>query len=74
MQKSKLLRELQKEIQRHDRSTFIDEPPSVAQGRRGVVVPGCPCCRRRFGTMGQFIDHLTNAVLPAILNKLSAKG
>lgn len=32
MQKSELRRELQKEIQRHDLSTFVDEPPSVAQG------------------------------------------
>ena len=60
MQKSVLLRELQKEIRRHDLSTFVDEPPPVAQGGRGVVVPGCPCCRARFGTIAQFIDHLAN--------------
>lgn len=72
MQKSELLRELQKEIQRHDLSTFVDEPPAVAQGGNGVVVPGCPCCRKRFGTIPQFIDHLTDDVLPAIINKLSA--
>jgi hypothetical protein len=72
VQKSELLRELQKEIRRHDLSTFVDEPPGVAQGGKGVVVPGCPCCRARFGTVGQFIDHLTNDVLPEIVNKLSA--
>jgi hypothetical protein len=72
VQKSALLLALQKEIQRHDLSTFVDEPPSVAQGGRGVVVPGCPACKKRFGTIGQFIDHLTNDVLPVILNKLSA--
>jgi hypothetical protein len=73
VQKSELLRELQKEIQRHDLTTFIDEPPSVAQGGRGVVVPGCPTCKKRFGTIGQFIDHLTNDVLPAIINRLSTR-
>jgi hypothetical protein len=72
VQKSVLLRELQKEIHRHDLSTFIDEPPSGAQGGRGVVVPGCPACKKRFGTVPQFVDHLTNDVLPAIINKLSA--
>jgi hypothetical protein len=72
VQKSQLLRELQKEIRRHDLSTFVDDPPSVAQGGRGVVVPGCPCCRARFGTIAQFIAHLTNDVLPEIINKLSA--
>jgi hypothetical protein len=73
VQKSELLRELQKEIHRHDLSTFVDEPPSVAQGGKGVVVPGCPSCRKRFGTIAQFIDHLTNDVLPEVINKLSAE-
>ena len=72
MQKSVLLRELQKEIRRHDLSTFVDEPPSVAHGGKGVTVPGCPCCRKRFGTIAQFLDHLTNDVLPETINKLSA--
>ena len=36
MQKSVLLRELQKEIQRHDLSTFVDDPPSAAQGGKGA--------------------------------------
>jgi hypothetical protein len=72
VQKSVLLRELQKEIQRHDLSTFVDEPLSVAQGGKGVTVPGCPCCRKQFGTISQFMDHLTNDVLPEMINKLSA--
>lgn len=72
MQKSVLLRELQREIQCHDLSTLVDEPPSVAQGGRGVVVPGCPAWRKRFATIPQFLDHLTNDVLPEILDKLSA--
>jgi hypothetical protein len=41
VQKSVMLRELQKEIQRHDLSTFIDDPPSAAQGGKGVTVPCC---------------------------------
>jgi hypothetical protein len=72
VQKSVLLRELQKEVRRHDLSTFAEEPPSVAQGGKGVTVPGCPCCRKRFGTIAQFLDHLTTDVLPEIINKLSA--
>jgi len=72
VQKSVLLRALQQEIRRHDFDTFVDEPPSVAQGGKGVVVPGCPCCRARFGTVAQFIDHLTNDVLSAFIDKLSA--
>jgi hypothetical protein len=35
MKKSELLRALQTEIRRHDFSTFVDTPPSVAQGGNG---------------------------------------
>jgi hypothetical protein len=44
---------------------------SVAQGGRGIVVTGCPLCRKQFGTIAQFVNHLTNDVLPALLDKLS---
>jgi hypothetical protein len=39
---------------------------------QGVVVPGCPTCRKKFGTMPQFLDHLTDDVLPAALDGPSA--
>jgi hypothetical protein len=37
MQKSVLLCALQQEIRRHDLNYFVDEPPSIAQGGKGVV-------------------------------------
>jgi hypothetical protein len=64
VQKSVLLAAIQKEIQRHDLSYFVDDPPSVAQGGKGVVVSGCPTCRKRINTIGQFLDHLANDVIP----------
>jgi len=73
MKKSELYAALRSEIQRHDFSTYVEDPPSVAQGGRGVVVPGCPTCKKRIGTMPQFLDHLTDDVLPALLDKLSAE-
>jgi hypothetical protein len=45
MKKSELYAALRREIHRHDFSTYADEPPSIAQGGRGVVVPGCPTCK-----------------------------
>jgi hypothetical protein len=54
MDKQALLRALQVEIQRHDLGTFVDE----SWGGRGVVVPGCPACRKRFNTSNQFVGHL----------------
>jgi hypothetical protein len=71
MPKSELLAALRTELYRHDFSHFI-EPPSIAQGGRGVVVPGYPMCRKRFGTMPQFLDHLTDDVLPTLPDRLSA--
>jgi len=60
---------LQQEIRKHDFSYFIDQPPSVAQGGRGVCVPGCPACKVRINTMPQFLDHLANDV-PKIIEGL----
>jgi hypothetical protein len=39
VQKSELLRELQKEIRRHDLSTFVDDPPSAAQAAKASPCP-----------------------------------
>src|ERR1700691_3602694 len=50
---------------------ILVEPPSVAQRGQGVFVTGCPTCRKKFGTMPQFLDHLTDDVLPAVLDRLS---
>jgi hypothetical protein len=72
VQKSALLAAVQKEIHRHDLSYFVSDPPSVAQGGRGVVVAGCPTCRKRINTMTQFLDHLANDAMPALIERLSA--
>ena len=72
MQKSILLAAIQREIHRHDLSYFVDEPPSVAEGGKGVVVAGCPACKKRINTMTQFPDHLTNDVMPALIERLAA--
>jgi len=73
VQKSILLAAIQKEIHRHDFSYFVDEPPSVAQGGKGVVVSGCPACKKRINTMTQFLDHLTNDVMPELIDRLAAR-
>jgi hypothetical protein len=46
MRKSALLAALRTELQQHDFSRFVDEPPPIAQGGRGAIVEGCPKCRR----------------------------
>ena len=71
MQAALLLAAIQKEIHRHDLSYFVDEPPSVAQGGKGVVVSGCPACRKRINTMTQFLDHLANDAMPQLIDSLA---
>jgi hypothetical protein len=59
----------QHELRKHDFDCFVDEPPSVAEGGKGIVVPGCPFCRKQFYTMAQFIEHLSFDVLPLIFER-----
>jgi hypothetical protein len=49
------LKELQNEIQRHDLSTFMKDK---------VTQTGCTACRKHFGTVEQFKQHITEDVLP----------
>ncbi len=72
MQKSDLLRAIQPEIRRHDFSHFVDEPPSIAEGGKGIVVPGCPTCKKRINTTSQFLDHLANDAIPPLIDRLAA--
>jgi hypothetical protein len=68
--KSDLLSALQAEIRRHDFSYFVDEPPSIAQGGKGVVVSGCPACKKRINTMNKFLDHLAEDAMPPLIERL----
>jgi hypothetical protein len=74
MKKSDLLWALQTEIRRHTFDTFLTEQPSMANGGPGVVVPGCPACRKRLFTMANFMDHLADDVLPELLTRLSKES
>jgi hypothetical protein len=58
---------LQTEIQRHSLSSFVDP-------NHRVTVPGCPLCKQSFGTVDQFVRHLTDDVLPPLLDKLSSEN
>jgi hypothetical protein len=66
MKKSDLLRELQTEIQRHNLSTFMSREHKIVQ-------TGCSTCPKHFGTVEQFKRHLTDDVLPPLLDRLSGE-
>ena len=62
MQKSALLTAIQREIQNHDLTQFVDAPPSIAHRRSGIVITGCSRCRKRFGTVSQKFRRSTRAL------------
>jgi hypothetical protein len=74
MRKSVLLAAIQQEIQRHDFSHFMDESTSIAAGGKGIVVPGCPTCKKRLNTVGQFLADLSNDAMPALIDRLAASN
>ena len=55
------------ELMRHSLDTFEDGGVSVALGGSGVVVTGCPACRKKFQTTNQLMYHFADDVLPEIL-------
>jgi len=71
MQKSALLAAIQQEIYRHDFGTYVENPPAIAQGGRGIVVAGCPACKKRLQSMNEFVRHLAEDAMPLLLDRLS---
>ncbi len=57
---------------RHSWDTFVNEPPSVDQGGKGIIITGCPRCRKRLNTIDQYMRHLADDVLPKILDRVLA--
>jgi hypothetical protein len=72
MDKAKIVLTAKKELMRHLWDSFVDEPPSVAEGGKGVVVEGCPRCRMLLNTTDQYLRHLADDVLPKILDRVLA--
>jgi hypothetical protein len=66
MKKSQLLNALENEIQRHNLSTFMSKEHKIVQ-------TGCSLCERHFGTVEQFKRHVTEDVLPLLLDRLSTQ-
>jgi hypothetical protein len=66
MRKSALLAAIRQEMHRHDLSTFQDEKDKIVQ-------PGCPACRKVIYTVNQFITHLSDDLLPPLLDRLSSE-
>jgi hypothetical protein len=70
MDKTTILQAAQAELMRHSWDTFVNNPPSFAQGGKGTVVPGCVACRKIIYSDDQFLSHLAIDVLPGILDQV----
>lgn len=64
---AKIAEAVRAEFQKHKFDVFVDNPPSMAQGGKGVVVFGCVICKVRLNTTGQFVEHLEEKVHEAIV-------
>lgn len=60
---AKVAEAIRAEFQKHRFDTFVDQPPSVAQGGKGVVVPGCAMCKVQIQTVERFVSHVCEKVL-----------
>jgi hypothetical protein len=69
LDRDKLLRIARDEMQKHSFDTFVDNPSSIPQGSRGIVVSGCPACRIKFQSLNQFTEHLISDVMPVIADR-----
>ena len=70
MKRSEFVFKLQQELRKHQLETFVNEPPSVAKGGRGIVAPGCVHCRKPINTMTAFLDHVMFEVLPGAVERI----
>ena len=70
MDKHKILAEAKAELERHVWGTFVEGNATVALGGTGVIVSGFETCRKRLGTNSQYLRHLSDDVLPIILQKV----
>jgi hypothetical protein len=66
-EKSELLEAAQHELMKHHWDTFCTQPLSIAEGGKGVIVPGCVACRKLLYTNNQYLSHLALDVLPGII-------
>jgi hypothetical protein len=69
--RSKIIEIAREEMQKHSFDTFVDQPPSVAQGGKGHIASGCAVCKK-FQSLNQFMEHLVSDVLPIIADRVVA--
>lgn len=65
MDAKQIISAVRAEFRKHLWDTFVDNPPAIAHGGNGVVVPGCPACKLRINTLNEFMEHVEGEVIEA---------
>jgi hypothetical protein len=66
---NEVLAEAQRELNKHIWDNFVEgDDLAIGQGGRGVVVVGCVSCKLAMQTRHQYMRHLTEDVLPGIVD------
>ena len=71
MDRERIIKISREEIGKHSLDTFVQNPPSIAAGGSGVVVSGCPNCKKKFQSINQFVQHLMDDVTPVIADQIT---
>lgn len=74
MDVKRIISAVRREFQKHSWDTFVDEPPAISHGGKGVVVPGCPACKIRINTMNVFMEHVEEKVTAVIVRSCSGRS
>ena len=72
MTRDQLLAIAKRELEHHDFSTFREPVPGSPTG--AVTRPGCPSCMLHLNTVPQFMQHLSDDVLPGIVDLILTGG
>jgi hypothetical protein len=72
--KSELLEAAQHELMKRHWDNFCTLPLSIAEGGKGVIVPGCAECRKLLYKSNQHVSHLALDVLPEIIDRSTDAG
>jgi hypothetical protein len=61
MDATPIIAAVQGELRKHQWDTFVNDARLVRDVGHGVLVPGCPSCRKRLSTMG--ISSITSRLM-----------
>jgi hypothetical protein len=69
MDTKEILKHCQQALESHSWGNFTEgDERTIGQGGKGVVVVGCMKCKVRLNTIPQFMQHLSEDVLPDLVD------